>query len=208
MRLHLPAALFIVATLLNTNSTHAQAAPRPQLRVAASSFASVEVHLNARPIGRDWYEEDAGLAGPARITIRYGQPHARGRKIVGGLIPNDSVWRFGANEATTLHTDLDMTIGGFAIPRGDYTLYLAHAKDTWSLIVNSGTGTWGTDRNPAKDLGRITMKARTTTDNEDALTIYLDPQSAKPSSGYASLDGTMRIRWGTIELSAPWTIKQ
>src|SRR6185436_19438403 len=35
-------------------------APR---RIAASSFASTEVHLNARPIGNRWYEEDASLSG-------------------------------------------------------------------------------------------------------------------------------------------------
>src|SRR5262245_11610513 len=51
------------------------------LRVAASSFATVEVHINARPIGDRWYEEDASLTGPARIAISYGQPHARGRKV-------------------------------------------------------------------------------------------------------------------------------
>ena len=54
----------------------AQGQPPP--RMAASSFATVEVHVNSRPIGNSWYEEDAGLTGPARIAISYGQPHARG----------------------------------------------------------------------------------------------------------------------------------
>jgi hypothetical protein len=87
-----------------------QPAQSPPLRVAASSFATVEVHLNARRIGRGWYEEDASLTGPSRIAISYGQPHARGRRIEGGLIPGDSVWRFGANQSTTLHTDVDLLL--------------------------------------------------------------------------------------------------
>src|SRR5258706_16000505 len=73
-----------------------QAAPTP-LRIAASSQATVEVHLNARRIGNRWYEEDASLSGPSRIAISYGQPHARGRKVEGGLIPVDTVWRLGAH---------------------------------------------------------------------------------------------------------------
>jgi hypothetical protein len=164
--------------------------------------------VNARPIGRRWYEEDAALTGPARIAISYSQPHARGRKIVGGLIPNDTVWRFGANTATTLHTDVDLTLGSLAVPRGDYTLFLLHSGTTWKLIVNSQTAQWGTDRNPAKDFGSAVLTAKEMKDNEEALTIYLVPSSADPSTGYAALSGVMRIRWGTVELSAPWTVKQ
>lgn len=176
-------------------------------RIAASSFASVEVHINARPIGRTWYAEDASLAGPARIRISYGQPHARGRRIIGGLIPNDTVWRFGANEATTLHSDVDLTLGNLAIPRGDYTLFLLHNGGTWQLIVNTQTAQWGTDYQPARDFGRVTLTPRDMRDNEETLTIYLVPESPRPQSGYAALNGLLRIRWGTTELSAPWTVR-
>src|SRR5690349_20510432 len=100
--------------LLAAGTARAQGAPEPPPRIAASSFATVEVHLNSRPIGTRWYAEDAALTGPARIAIAYGQPHARGRAVEGGLIPRDSVWRFGANEATTLHTDVDLVLGDSA----------------------------------------------------------------------------------------------
>jgi hypothetical protein len=176
--------------------------------MAASSFATVEVHVNSRPIGRRWYDEDAALTGPARIAISYGQPHARGRKIVGGLIPNDTVWRFGANTATTLHTDVDLTIGDFQVPRGDYSLFLLHGGTGWQLIVNSGTGQWGTDRDARKDIGRVTLGAKEMRDNEETLTIYLVPDSPDPSSGFASLGGVLRIRWGTAELSTRWTVRE
>ncbi len=199
-------AITLAATLVSTAA--AQGSQPPPLRIAASSFATVEVHLNARPIGNRWYEEDAGLTGPARIAISYGQPHARGRKIVGGLIPNDTVWRFGANEATTLHTDLDITLGTLAIPRGDYSLFLLKSGTKWELIVNSRTGAWGTDRDAKQDFGRVTLAARNLTDNEETLTIYLVPDSTDPRSGYAALGGVLRIRWGTVELTGKWTVKQ
>ena len=181
---------------------------QPPLRIAASSFASVEVHLNARPIGNKWYEEDASLSGPSRIAITYGQPHARGRRIIGGLIPTDTVWRFGANMATTLHTDVDVTLGTLALPRGDYTLFLLHTSaNVWQLVVSSRTAEWGTDYDRTKDVGRIPLTARTMQDNEESLTMYLVPDSATPQSGYAALSGGLRIRWGTTELSTKWTVK-
>ena len=180
----------------------------PPVRVAAISFATVEVHVNARRAGNEWYEEDAGLTGPARIAIRYGQPHARGRRVEGGLVPRDTVWRFGANEATTLHTDLDITLGTLALPQGDYSLFVLNGAGGWQLIVNRGTGQWGTDRDPAKDIGRIPLTARAMAEAEEALSIYLVPNSARPQSGYADLAGVLRIKWGTTELSTTWTVKR
>src|SRR5690242_19718471 len=88
------AAALLAALGTSTSAQQPQQAPTP--RAAASSFATVEVHVNARSIGRQWYAEDAALAGPARIAISYGQPHARRRRVVGGLIPDNQVWRFGA----------------------------------------------------------------------------------------------------------------
>ena len=57
------------------------------------------------------------------VTIQYSRPSMRGRKIFGGLVPYDQVWRTGANAATSLKTDVDLTIGGANVPAGSYTLY-------------------------------------------------------------------------------------
>jgi hypothetical protein len=185
----------------------AQTPPTP-LRIAASTVASVEVHLNARRIGTRWYEEDASLSGPSRIAIVYGQPHARGRKIEGGLIPLDTVWRFGANMATTLHTDLDVTLGDLKLPQGDYSLFILYTRTGFSLIVNRGTGQWGTDRDASKDVGRVPLASRTMAEPEPSLSIYLVPNAAQPGTGYADLRGTLRIKWGTTELTTTWRIDQ
>src|SRR5262245_56974410 len=49
--------------------------------------------------------------GGKQVTIDYSAPSARGRKIFGGLVPYDKVWRTGANAATTLTTGTDLVIG-------------------------------------------------------------------------------------------------
>lgn len=185
----------------------APAPPPPTLRIAASSFATVEVHVNARKIDTRWYEEDAGLAGPSRIAISYGQPHARGRRIEGGLVPLDTVWRFGANAVTTLHTDVDLVLDTLPVPRGDYALFILHTARGWQLIVNRGTGAWGTEYRPAADVGRVALQVRRRAEPEDAMSIYLVPESPRPSSGYAELRGRLRIVWGSTELSAPWRVQ-
>lgn len=205
---HLLALVLASSALADRAASQQQAPQQPPIRMAASSFATVEVHLNARHIGRRWYEEDASLSGPSRIAISYGQPHARGRKVEGGLIPLDTVWRFGANMATTLHTDVDMKLATLSLPRGDYSLFVLYTTSGWQLVVNRGTGQWGTDYDASKDIGRIPLTARTMAEPTESLTIYLIPESARPSQGYAELRGALRIRWGTTELSTTWSVDQ
>jgi DUF2911 family protein len=196
------------AILAGAHIASAQNQQQAPLRIAASTFASVEVHINARRIGTQWYEEDASLTGPSRIAITYGQPHARGRRIEGGLIPLDTVWRFGANAATTLHTDVDMTLGDARLEAGDYSLLVLYTRAGWQLVVNRRTGIWGTDYDRARDVGRIPLTSRTLAEPEESLTIYLVPESARPAQGYAELRGLMRIKWGRTELSTTWRVAQ
>jgi hypothetical protein len=200
--------LLLPAVILAQNPPPAPPPPPTPLRIAASSFATVEVHLNSRRIGDAWYEEDASLTGPSRIAISYGQPHARGRKVEGGLMPLDTVWRFGANAATTLHTDLDMSIGDVKLPRGDYSLFILYTRSGYALIVNRGTGQWGTDRDPAKDIGRVALTSRIMAEPEPSLSIYLVPEAPQPGTGYAELRGTLRIKWGTTEMTTGWRVDQ
>ncbi|HEX8906507.1 MAG TPA: DUF2911 domain-containing protein [Longimicrobiaceae bacterium] len=200
-------AISLAAVIACAAPAAAQQQPQPQpVRAAASTFATVEVHLNQRPIGNQWYEEDAALTGPARIAISYGQPHARGRQVEGRLIPRDTVWRFGANAATTLHTDVDLNLGGLRVPRGDYSLFLILSGGVWRLIVNGATGQWGTDYDARRDVGRVALQARALAEPEESLTIYLVPESARPGTGYAETKGVLRIKWGRTELSTGWSL--
>jgi len=108
--------------------------------------------------------ESVTIAGKA-ITITYSSPGVKGRAghifAKDGLIGHDStypVWRAGANSATKLHTETDLKIGGLAVPKGDYTLYVdVSDPDNWVLIVNKQTGQWGTVYDKAQDLGRVKM---------------------------------------------------
>ncbi len=101
-------------------------------------------------------ETSVTIAGKA-IRIQYAAPSMRGRKIFGGLEPYGGVWRAGANDATALHTDANLEIGGLAVPKGDYTLFVYLDPNQWQLIVSKQTGEWGLDYNQSRDLGRVKM---------------------------------------------------
>jgi hypothetical protein len=46
-------------------------------------------------------ETASGMIAQAHMTIDYSSPSVKGRIIWGNLVPYDSVWRAGANEATS-----------------------------------------------------------------------------------------------------------
>jgi hypothetical protein len=72
------------------------------------------------------------------------------------------IWRAGANDATAFHTDADLTVGGLAVPKGDYTLYVnVKDPDAWELVINKQTTQWGTEYDSSKDLGRVKMEMKT-----------------------------------------------
>ena len=120
----------------------------------------------------------------------------KGRKIFGGLVPFGKVWRTGANAATSFTTDVDLTLGGAAVPKGSYTLYTLPGEKGWKLIVNKQTGQWGTDYDPAQDLVRIDMAGSETKEPVEALTIDLVPEDA--------WHGTLRLTWDRTVESVPY----
>lgn len=111
--------------------------------------------------------------GASTVSINYGRPSKRDREIFGGLVPYDKVWRTGANEATSLKVEKDITIGGKKVPAGSYTLYTIPGKESWTLIINKETGQWGTKYDEKQDLVRVPMKVETLKDAVEQFEIKL-----------------------------------
>ncbi|HEY1767849.1 MAG TPA: DUF2911 domain-containing protein [Terracidiphilus sp.] len=107
--------------------------------------------------------------GGKSITINYSSPRVKGRAghifTKDGLISHDPhypVWRGGANSATTLHTDADLTIGDLRVPAGTYTLFVDISDPAnWVFIVNKQTGEWGLKYDGSQDLGKTKMTMST-----------------------------------------------
>src|SRR6476659_7647072 len=79
----------------------------------------------------------------ANLTITYSSPGVKGRKIWGGLVPFDKVWRTGANMATKLTASHDFTFGDKKIPAGSYSLWTLPGKTSWTVILSSKADVFG-----------------------------------------------------------------
>ena len=183
--------------------------PAPRIpRAAASTRASVQVLVDSRFDSQEggWFGA-LNLAGPAKIAIDYGQPHLRGRNVIGmpGVVPWDSVWRTGANMATQLTTEVDLTIGNTFVPRGVYTLYSLPTRNGWKLVISKETMQWGTDYNASKDFARIDLRQRTLAEPVESLTFWLIP-AIEPQTSKTFAHGVLKFAWGNTELSTDWRV--
>jgi hypothetical protein len=138
------------------------------------------------------------------ISIKYSAPSMRGRKIFGpgGVISNDPnypVWRAGANNATALHTEADLTIGKLSVPKGDYTLFVDTGASPWQLIVNKQTGQGGLDYDKSQDFGRVPMKM-----SKPPAPVETYKMTLSSPGGNA---GKLELTWENVVASVDFTAK-
>jgi hypothetical protein len=139
--------------------------------------------------------------GKATITIDFSRPLARGRTLLGDVIPYDRVWRTGANAATQFFTTAPITLAGIRLPTGGYTLWtVPHTTGGGvELIVNSQTGQWGTGYDASRDVGKAPLQVTATQQPVEAFTILVEPR--------ASRRGDLVLEWGPFRWTAPIVVQ-
>jgi hypothetical protein len=98
--------------------------------------------------------------GFTEVTINYSRPGVKGRKIWGGLVPYNKVWRAGANEATKFTFSKDVWINGNKLPAGSYAFFTIPTEKEWTLIFNKAANQWGLDYAKNKDKDVLKIKAK------------------------------------------------
>jgi len=184
---------------------------------AAAASASAQGPMQVAPSGRGTSQVTLTLvdsvaratAKPAVIKVDYGQPHLRGRMLLtDSLVPYDKLWRLGANDATTLTTDVDLVLGGKTLAKGKYDLQVLPSRAGWKLIIQKeGTRAalpFGTEMkpDPAKDVAHVDLRLTTLVTPLEGLTMWLIP-----SRGPGNPAGQLVISWGTVSLATDWAMK-
>ncbi len=114
----------------------------------------------------------------ATIKVCYSRPSARGRTIMGGLVPYGEPWRLGANEATGIHLPFAAEIAGVRVEPGSYSLYAIPGETQWTVVVNRSVQRWGIpidDGVRAQDVGRGTVTAERLDQHVEQLTLRFSP---------------------------------
>jgi len=98
------------------------------------------------------------------IDITYSQPSKKGRLIFGeeadeALQPYGVYWRLGANAATEITFNKDVTFGGNPVKAGTYRMYAIPGPESFEVVLNSETGVFFGYAEPDHELDLVTVVA-------------------------------------------------
>jgi hypothetical protein len=162
---------------------------------SAALFAQKTTQLKVGGGGSPHVRTEWTIDGAA-ISIEYGRPYLKGRDLT-TLRPAGTVWRVGADEATTLKTDKTLKLGAQTVPAGTYTLFAVPGEKEWQLAINKQTGQWGTAYDQSQDLCRVPMSVSTLSTPVEQVTFVIDDTPA---------GATLAIDWGTTRASTTFTV--
>jgi hypothetical protein len=132
--------------------------------------------------------------GITDISVEYSSPAVRGRKIFGGLVPYDKIWRTGANASTKLTASRDFTFGETAVPKGTYSVFTLPGATSWTVILNKNADASAQDYDAKNDAARVTVKPEPSGSRERMTFLFSDTTESA-----SRLD----LEWDTLRVSVP-----
>lgn len=140
--------------------------------------------------------------GLTDVTISYSRPGVKNRKIWGGLVPYNKVWRAGANEATKISFSTDVTVNGKKLPAGSYGFFVIPTPKEWTVIFNKVADQWGAFQyNEAEDAYRFKVMPKTTAFEEWLEYTFSDMKVDAKGNNSAVIN----LIWGKLKL--PFTVE-
>jgi hypothetical protein len=136
-----------------------------------------------------------GTIDGVNVVVEYGRPNANNREIWGGLVPFGKVWRTGANEATTISFDADVTVEGETIAAGTYGLFTVPNDGECTIIFNSVAEQWGAfDYDESKDVARVAATPKEMADFVETFEIAIG--DAAVTLAWADMAFSFRVQAG------------
>ncbi|WP_027378522.1 DUF2911 domain-containing protein [Chryseobacterium daeguense] len=128
----------------------------------------------------------------SKITIDYGRPGVKGRKIFGELVPYGQVWRAGANSSTKITFGQAVNFGGKIVPAGTYGLFIIPTEKEWKVILNKDFQQWGAyTYDPKQDVVDVTVPVNKLTDKQEWFEITLNPTDENSAN--------LVLKWDTAQ---------
>lgn len=152
------------------------------LAILAVILIFVFFYLNFRSRAVSPLDEESLTSGGVTVTVEYSRPSARGRLIFGpedqqALQPFGEYWRLGANEATEITFNRDVTFNGSPVKAGTYSMYAFPGPNSFEVVLNTEIDRSGA--NPPKeenDAVRTKVQTQETGAPVETFTISLAPQ--------------------------------
>jgi hypothetical protein len=136
------------------------------------------------------------VIGLTEVSVDYSSPAVKGRKIWGGLVPFDQMWRTGANQATKISFSKDAVFAGKPVPAGTYALFTIPTKGAWTVVLNKKADQSGTARDykADQDLLRVQLQTKSAPFRERMTFLFTD---------FTDDEASLNLEWERLRLSIP-----
>jgi len=113
----------------------------------------------------------------SKITIDYGRPGVKARKIFGELVPYGKVWRAGANSSTKITFEQSVNFGGKTVSAGTYGLFITPSEKEWKIILNKDSQQWGAyEFNEKLNVLEVSVPVQKLAEKQEWFEISLNPK--------------------------------
>ncbi|MCX8524558.1 DUF2911 domain-containing protein [Chryseobacterium formosus] len=128
----------------------------------------------------------------SKVSVDYGRPGVKGRKIFGELVPYGQVWRAGANSSTKITFGQSVNFGGKVVAAGTYGLFIVPTEKEWKVILNKDFQQWGAyTYDPKQDVVDVMVPVNKLADKQEWFEITLNPTDEN--------SGNLVIKWDTAQ---------
>ena len=132
----------------------------------------------------------------SQITVDYGRPSVRGRKIFGELVPYGKIWRLGANQATSITFYQPVKFGGLPVKKGDYAIFVTPEAHQWTVVLNYDSNAWGAySYDPNENAIEFTVPVTQTKELQESLEFSFEAISNEKVN--------LVIRWEYLKVEIP-----
>jgi hypothetical protein len=137
------------------------------------------------------------------VRLTYSRPRLRGRTVVFGTkaVQWGEVWTPGANYATILEADRDITVGGVAVPKGKYGVWMIVSKDSvWTMLLDPKWKQFHTDHpKPNETQIHVPVRANPRAPAVEEVLTFSFP-------GISARGGTIAMQWARMRITVPFQV--
>lgn len=131
-----------------------------------------------------------------KISVEYGRPGVKGRKVFGELVPFGKVWRAGANSATKVTFEQNVEFGGKEVKAGSYALFVIPMEKEWKVMLNKDANQWGAYTYDEKlNVAEFTVPVQKMADKQEWFEIAVNPVDIHSAE--------MLIKWDMTKVAIP-----
>jgi hypothetical protein len=145
---------------------------------------------------------DAAIeVGGKAVTINYGRPSVRGRRIFGGVVHYGALWMTGANVPTTLKTEAPLRLMDTSIQPGTYRVVTIPNKDKWTVIINRVREvSCSCEYDETQDVFKMDLPVIALDEPVEQFTISF--QASQPDRGI------LQFEWEKVRIRIPYAVRQ